>query len=279
MPLRGKVRVAPQPALKCWTLHRSMSLPLSCLRRSFFVLHRPHIHDAQRTCPWLNIPSRKPAETRYRSRGFQASEIRGVQVLGRLGFGQLGFTGGGVHRYNFPGAASPGAALLAPAGQGARRPPRLERVRSVVLPPSRAILSQGEENGISLRRCVALRARDAAGVRIRRCLPCGQRRCRWARRIMAHRGKKQDFGAFCPSGNVPGAPGNGAAARFPTKGTEIHAIPQTRRILIPTLLQHQPRAANAALYKPRLIPPAFRGEHSARAQAQLSAPFPTLLRP
>ena len=37
--------------------------------------------------------------------------------------------------------------------------------------------------------------------------------------------------------------------------------------------------ANAARYKPRLIAPAFRGEHPARAQAQLPAPFPALLIP
>ena len=34
-------------------------------------------------------------------------------------------------------------------------------------------------------------ARGAAGVRIRRCLPCGQRRCRVARRILVYRGKNR----------------------------------------------------------------------------------------
>ena len=53
-------------------------------------------------------------------------------------------------------------------------------------------------------------------MRIRRCLPCGQRRCRVARRIMACRGRKRGLKAFCPSGEFPGAPGNGDVARCPT---------------------------------------------------------------
>ena len=81
-------------------------------------------------------------------------------------------------------------------------------------------------------RCLARRARGAAGVRVRRCLPCGQRRCRAARRIMACRGRERGFGTFCPSGNFTGAPENGETGRTP-QGTEIHAISRTERALLP----------------------------------------------
>ena len=87
----------------------------------------------------------------------------------------------------------------------------------------------------------------------RRCLPCGQRRCRVARRIMAYRGRKRGLKAFCPSGNFPGAPGNGArcppraglpgrnfpacrgtrTSRVSPPGTEIRALSQTERALLP----------------------------------------------
>ena len=98
--------------------------------------------------------------------------------------------------------------------------------------------------------------------------PAGKGASELARRIMACRGKKQGLGAFCPSGCFVGAPGNGAAARFLARGTEIHAIPQTRRILIPPPLPHQPRAASAVLYKAHLPAIAFRGEHPARECVQ-----------
>ena len=62
--------------------------------------------------------------------------------------------------------------------------------------------------------------KGAAEVRIRRCLPCGQRRFRVARRIMACRGKKQGFGTFCPSGDFTGAPGDGETD-FSPQGTEF----------------------------------------------------------
>ena len=61
----------------------------------------------------------------------------------------------------------------------------------------------GRENGAAL----PWRARGAACVRIRRCLPCGQKRCRAARRMWVCRGKKRFPQAHCPSGGFAGAPG------------------------------------------------------------------------
>ena len=55
-------------------------------------------------------------------------------------------------------------------------------------------------------------ARGAAGVRGRRCLPCGQRRCRVARRIMACRGRERGFRSGLPIREIyqrAGERGNG----------------------------------------------------------------------
>ena len=166
----------------------------------------------------------------------------------------------------------------------------LKWVGSVVLFPPRAILPQGEESDGSLRRCLALP---------------GKGRCRCARStLFALRAKalqsgapyfgvsrkKQGFGAFCPSGNSPRRAGERASPRkgrslshtpsaprspnepFPARnGDTPHLTDETNPLLLQNLPLY-PSAANAALYKPRLIAPAFCGEHRARAQAQLSAP-------
>ena len=50
----------------------------------------------------------------------------------------------------------------------------------------------GRENDAALPG----RARGAASVRIRRCLPCGQKRCRAARRIWVYRGKSSSTSAL-----------------------------------------------------------------------------------
>ena len=81
--------------------------------------------------------------------------------------------------------------------------------------------------------------------------PAGKGASELARRIMACRGKKRGFGTFCPSGDFPGAPGNGLlparggvfpARRYPyaltmslsAQETEIRAISQSERTLPPT---------------------------------------------
>ena len=147
-------------------------------------------------------------------------------------------------------------------------------------------------------RCVSVRMgrrweQTAAGPRAgacrlrrvgRRCLaPVGKGRCRCAcSTLFALRAKALQSGApdhgvsrekagfrnVSPIRGFPGAPGDGAAARFPARGTEIHAIPQTRRILILPPLPRPPRAASAVLYKARLPAIAFRGEHPARECVQ-----------
>ena len=147
-------------------------------------------------------------------------------------------------------------------------------------------------------RCVSVRMgrrweQTAAGPRAgacrlrcvgRRCLaPVGKGRCKCAcSTLFALRAKALQSGApdhgvsrekagfrnVSPIKGFPGAPGNGAAARFLARGTEIHAIPQTRRILIPPSLPRPPRAASAVLYKARLPAIAFRGEHPARECVQ-----------
>ena len=141
-------------------------------------------------------------------------------------------------------------------------------------------------------RCLARRARGAAGVRVRRCLPCGQKRCRAARRIMAYHEKEHAPERFPHQKTFPTRRGTGKRAS-PRKGrsfparrqfhvlpmslspqeTDICAISQTKRAPFPCKTFHiYPSAANAAFYKARLPATAFRGEHPARAQAQLSIP-------
>ena len=108
------------------------------------------------------------------------------------------------------------------------------------------------------------------GMRGRRCLPCGQRRCRVARRIMACRGRERGFRSGLPirelyrrageRGNGPHPTGDGDTRHLadrtrPSPGKTFHIIlpPQTRR-----------STRHASL-------PAFRGEPP-DACLQLSAP-------
>ena len=189
-----------------------------------------------------------------------------------------------------------GAGFGAP-GLG-RRPPGGERVGFAVLSPPRTILSQalvshGEEGNCSLRP-----------------LPCplGKGRCRcagstlFALRAKAlqsgapHFGvprKKQGFGAFYPSGKIPGAPGGAGNGLLPARNgvfparrllyvlpmslspqeTEIRPISQTKRAPYSCKTFHvYPSAANAALYKSLLIAPSFRGEHPARPKPSFPRP-------
>ena len=101
-------------------------------------------------------------------------------------------------------------------------------------------------------------------------MPCGQRRCRVARRIMACRGRERGFGTFCPSGEFTGAPGNGETGRTP-QGTEIHAISQTERALLPAKPSASSyRRKRGALQGTPHCP--SRKTSPARAQDQRSAP-------
>ena len=146
--------------------------------------------------------------------------------LWATGFGAPDLGPLGLGRRVWGGAACPCGARCAP-------PPGGERVGFAVLSPPRTILSQalvshGEEGNCSLRP-----------------LPCplGKGRCRcagstlFALRAKAlqsgapHFGvsrKKQGFGAFYPSGKIPGAPG-GRETGFSPQGTEFfpHAVCST----------------------------------------------------
>ena len=112
-------------------------------------------------------------------------------------------------------------------------------------------------------------ARGAAGMRGRRCLPCGQRRCRVARRIMACRGRERVFRSGLPireiyqrageRGNGPHPAGDGDTRHLadrtrPLPGKTFHIIlpPQTRRS---TRHASLPVAENLPGARPR---PAFR---------------------
>ena len=62
--------------------------------------------------------------------------------------------------------------------------------------------------------------------------PAGKGAAEWRAGSWRVAGESGFFGAVCPSGNFTGAPGNGGTGRTP-QGTEIHAISQTERALLP----------------------------------------------
>ena len=79
---------------------------------------------------------------------------------------------------------------------------------------------KGKKATVPCDAALPCRAKGAAGVRIRRCLLCGQRRFKVARRIMAGSREKVFCGATCPSGNFPGAPGD-VGTGFSPQGAEF----------------------------------------------------------
>ena len=62
--------------------------------------------------------------------------------------------------------------------------------------------------------------------------PAGKGAAEWRAGSWRVAGESGVFGAVCPSGNFTGAPENGGTGRTP-QGTEIHAISQTERALLP----------------------------------------------
>ena len=62
--------------------------------------------------------------------------------------------------------------------------------------------------------------------------PAGKGAAEWRAGSWHVAGESGFFGAVCPSGNFTSAPGNGGTGRTP-QGTEIHAISQTERALLP----------------------------------------------
>ena len=113
-------------------------------------------------------------------------------------------------------------------------------------------------------------ARGAAGVWGRRCLPCGQRRCRAARRIMACRGRERVFRSGLPIRELYRRAGERGNGPHPAgDGDTRHLADRTRpspgktfRIILPPQTRRSTRHASL---------PAFRGEPP-DACLQLSAP-------
>ena len=113
-------------------------------------------------------------------------------------------------------------------------------------------------------------ARGAAGVRGRRCLPCGQRRCRVARWIMACRGRERGFRSGLPIREIYQRAGERGNGPHPAgDGDTRHLADRTRpspgktfRIILPPQTRRSTRHVSL---------PAFRGEPP-DACLQLSAP-------
>ena len=137
-------------------------------------------------------------------------------------------------------------------------------------------------------------------MRGRRCLPCGQRRCRVARRIMACRGKKAGFRNVSHimglsrraggrgNGLLPARSGVFPARRNPyaltlslsPQETEIRPISQSEHPLFPAkpstfIYPWQTRPFSSRVSSP----PAFRGEHPARPSPAFHAHKRPSLRP
>ncbi len=153
---------------------------------------------------------------------------------------------------------------------------------------------KGKKATVPCDVAVPCRARGAAGVRVLDAVcPAGKGAARVARRISVYRGKNRVSARFAHQETPPGAPGERGNGASPRKGRSLSRTPSAPRSPnepfparngdnAPSHRRNEPLtpakpstlsiSANAALYKPRLIAPAFCGEHRARAQAQLSAP-------
>ena len=109
------------------------------------------------------------------------------------------------------------------------------------------------------------RARDAAGVRGRRCLPCGQRRCRVARRIFGVSRGKAGYQSVFPIRGVYRRAGERSRRALPRKRWRRMSPRKWNAPFSQQPLPHHPPAASAALYRHVSLPSLFRGEHPAHA--------------
>ncbi len=177
----------------------------------------------------------------------------------------------------------------------------LKWVGSVVLFPPRAILPQGEESDGSLRRCRALPGRGRCRCARSMLFALRAKALREWRAVFRCIAEKTGFRRVLPIRKLPPARrGNGGTGLLPARvgvfpaRRQLHVLPmslspQETGRYAPSHRRNEPLtpakpstlsiSANAALYKPRLIAPAFCGEHRARAQAQLSAPAKGYLSP
>ena len=135
----------------------------------------------------------------------------------------------------------------------------------------------GKDAAFLASAALPCRARGAASVRVRRCLPCGQRRCRVARRIFWRIAKGNRLRSVLPI-RLPYRRAGERTARVSMPGMELRTIPQTEHALSRHsfhIIRAQQRQHQA-----RLPAIAFRGEHPACAPGLPSpqnpgfSPFP-----
>ena len=175
----------------------------------------------------------------------------GARGLGGLGAGGLGLGGG---------AACPCGARCAP--------PRDEvwvccSLTAAYHPVAGAHFARKRRLGRPCVRCLALpgkgRCRCAYSTLF---APAGQKRCRGARRITAGHGKEFFGETVYPSGNFPGAPGNGKRSRrtFPSGG-EMYAVSRAERALLPAKSSTSSYRRKRGTLQDAPHPPPSRGEN------------------
>ena len=92
--------------------------------------------------------------------------------------------------------------------------------------------------------------------------PAGQKRCRGARRILVGSRERVFCGAFCPSGNFPGAPGNGKRSRRTfSSGVEMYAVSRAERALLPVKSSTSSYRRKRGTLQDAPHPPPSRGEN------------------
>ena len=243
----------------------------SSLHIAYIVLHVPPF-------PRLATAShvRRPTDVFVAQYPIEDTGGSAIQVMGPSGFGNPGFSG--FRTAGLPGNGFPEGGAACPCGARRGKVPGLKWVGSVVLFPLRAILSQGKESGGSLRRCLALPGKG-------RC-ECAYSALFALRAKALQRGapdhgvsrEETGFQSFSPSGDFPGAPGNGLR---PTRDKDTRHLTDGTRPLPPakpsTLSVHGKRGPlQVAPHRPRIS----RRTSSVRPRAALRArksqrPFPS----
>ena len=255
-------RRPPKPPSKCWTFYRFHIVSI--------VLFIP---------PILRLAT--------------ASHVRRPQMCSRPKYPIKNTGGSAIRVMGISGFRVPGGSGFGLTGGWALGPPGLNGSGLWFFFRHVPSCRKGKKATVPCDAALPCRAKGAAGVRIRRCLLCGQRRFKVARRIMAGSREKVFCGAVCPSGNFPGAPGD-VGTGFSPQGAEffpahrqLHALPtslspQETEIRAISQTKRAPSSQKPSAFifiHPQQTRPVtsrassltFRGEHPAHAQAQLSA--------